>query len=88
LIEIKGKLHTAGQAKYAVDQALRYMSLSNARTVIIFAAQISAEAMQFISSYPNLYFFDIHDVLKRLREESLGQIIRNERNARVHGIIR
>jgi hypothetical protein len=58
------------------------------RAVIVFAAQISSEAMKVASSYPNLYFFDLHDFLKRLRQESLGQLIRNERNARVHGRVR
>ncbi len=88
LIEVKRQLNTARQAKYVVEQLLHYMSLSNVMTVIIFAAQISSEAMKVASSYPNLYFFDLHEFLKRLRQESLGQIIRNERNARVHGRLR
>lgn len=85
LIEVKEQLHNARQVNYAVGQVLRYMSSSNVMTVIIFAAQISAEAVKIISAYPNLYFFDLRIFLKRLRQESLGQIIRNERNARVHG---
>jgi hypothetical protein len=88
LIEVKRQLSTAMQAKYAVEQILHYMSLSNAITVIIFASQISSDAMKVVSSYPILYFFDLHEFLERLREESLGQIIRNERNARVHGRLR
>jgi nucleoside 2-deoxyribosyltransferase len=88
LIEVRARIHTGGQAKYVVNQVLRYMSLSNVRAVIVFATQISSEAMQIASSYPNLYFFDLHDFLKHLRQESLGQLIRNERNARVHGRLR
>ncbi|NET37807.1 MAG: nucleotide-binding protein [Cyanothece sp. SIO1E1] len=88
LIKVKGRLHTARQAKYVVEQVLHYISVSNAITMIIFAAQISSDAMEVVSSYPNLYFFDLHDFLKRLHQESLGQIIRNEHNARVHGILR
>lgn len=88
LIEVKRRLHTDRQAKYVVEQVLHYISLSNVRAVIVFAAQISSEAMKVASSYPNLYFFDLHDFLKRLRQESLGQLIRNERNARVHGRVR
>ncbi len=76
------------QAKYAIEQILHYMSLSNAIAVIIFVSQISSDAMKVVSSYPNLYFFDLHEFLERLQEESLGQIIRNERNARVHGRLR
>lgn len=88
LIELKAQLNTATQAKNVVEKLLHYMSLSNVRAVIIFSPQISSEAINAVSSYPNLYFFDLHEFLKRLREESLGQIIRNERNARVHGRIR
>lgn len=84
----KRRLHTDRQAKYVVEQVLHYISLSNVRAVIVFAAQISSEAMKVACSYPNLYFFDLHDFLKRLRQESLGQLIRNERNARVHGRVR
>jgi hypothetical protein len=80
LIEVKRQIHTDRQAKYVVEQVLHYISLSNVRAVIVFAAQISSEAMKVASSYPNLYFFDLH--------ESLGQIIRNERNARFHGRLR
>lgn len=35
-----------------------------------------------------VHFFDLHEFLERLQEESLGEIIRNERNARVHGRLR
>jgi nucleoside 2-deoxyribosyltransferase len=88
LIEVKRQIDTDRQAKYVVEQVLHYMSLSNVKAVIVFAAQISSEAMKVASSYPNLYFFDLHDFLKRLRQESLGHLIRNERNARFHGILR
>jgi nucleoside 2-deoxyribosyltransferase len=86
-IEIKGSICTSEQAKDAISQVLSYMSLSNITTVIVFAAQISEEAMAIISSYPNLYFFDLPEILNKLRQESLGQIIRQERNSRVHGKI-
>ncbi|HEY9601213.1 MAG TPA: hypothetical protein V6C85_06350, partial [Allocoleopsis sp.] len=88
LIEVKRQINTDRQTKYVIEQVLHYISLSNVRAVIVFAAQISSEAMQIASSYPNLYFFELHDFLKRLGQESLGQIIRNERNARVHGRLR
>jgi hypothetical protein len=86
-IEVKGSICTSEQAKEAINQVLSYMSLSNVTTVIVFAAQISEEAMNVISSYPNLYFFDLSEILHKLRQESLGQIIRQERNSRVHGRI-
>jgi hypothetical protein len=88
LIEVKRQIDTDRQAEHVVEKVLHYMSLSDVRAVIIFATQISSEAMKVASSYPNLYFFALPDFLKRLRKESLGQIIRNERNARVHGRIR
>lgn len=87
LIEVKGQIQTARQAKYLANQVLHYMSISSVMAVIIFAAQMSSEALNAVSLYPNLYFFELHDFLKRLRQESFGQIVRKERNARVHGII-
>lgn len=88
LIEVSRQLSTAMQAKYIVEQVLYHASLSNVRVVIIFAPQISKDAFEFVSSYPNLYFFSLHKFLESLREESFGQIVRNERNARVHGRLR
>lgn len=88
LIEVKGRLNNAGQAKYAVDQVLHYTSVSNVLTVVVFSSQISSEALEVISLYPNLYFFDLRDFLIHLQQESLGSIIRDERNARVHGRLR
>jgi hypothetical protein len=87
LIEIKSFIDTVSQAKYITDQLLRYMAISNVKNVIIFATHLSSEAMEFVASFPNLYFFDICEFLKQLRQESLGQVIRKERNARVHGRI-
>jgi Nucleoside 2-deoxyribosyltransferase len=87
-IEIKGSICTSEQANDAIRQVLSYMSINNITTVIVFAAQIAEEAMDVISSYPNLYFFDLAEILNKLRQESLGQIIRQERNSRVHGRIR
>lgn len=88
LIEVKRQIDTTTQARYVVEQVLHYMSLTNVRAVIIFATHISPEALKFTASYPNLYFFNLHDFLRQLRTESLGHIIRNERNARVHGRLR
>ncbi|BAZ09705.1 hypothetical protein NIES4071_15150 [Calothrix sp. NIES-4071] len=85
LIEVKREISTEMQAKYVAEQVLHLAHLSNVRVVIIFASHISREALQFVLSYFNLYFFDLNDFLGRLREESIGQIIRTERNARVHG---
>lgn len=85
LIEVSKLLSTTTQAKYLVEQVLHHLSLSHAAVAIIFAPQISFDVTKFVSSYPNLYFFALDEFLKRLREESLGQIIRNERNARFHG---
>lgn len=61
LIEVKGQLHTASQAQYAAEQILHYMELSHVTTAIIFAARLSSEAIKVVSSYPNLYFFDLRD---------------------------
>lgn len=88
LIEVSKRLSTATQAKYIVEQVLHHASLSNVTVVIIFASQISSDAFEFVSSYPNLYFFSLHKFLEYLREESFGQVVRNERNARVHGRLR
>jgi Nucleoside 2-deoxyribosyltransferase len=87
LIEIKGFINTSSQAKSVIDQVLHYMTICNVTNVIIFATHLSSEAMGFVSSFPNLYFFDICEFLKQLRQESLGQVIRKERNARFHGRI-
>lgn len=85
LIEVEREIITEMQAKYIAENILHHAHLSNVRAVIIFASRMSREAVEFVSSYFNLYFFDLNDFLRRLHEESLGQIIRNERNARVHG---
>jgi hypothetical protein len=87
-IEIKGSICTSKQANDAISQILSCMSINNITTVIVFAAQIAEEAMTVISSYPNLYFFGLAEILDKLRKESLGQIIRQERNSRVHGRIK
>jgi len=87
LIEVQKDLLTVRKTQYIVQQVLHYMSLNNTMAVIIFAFQISSEARKFVSSYPNLYCFEVGDLLKRLKEESLGKIIRKERNARFHGRI-
>jgi hypothetical protein len=88
LIKVSKQLSTAMQAKYVVEQVLYHASLSSVTVVIIFASRISSDAFEFVSSYPNLYFFSLDNFLERLREESFGQIVRNERNARVHGRLR
>lgn len=85
LIEVKREISTEMQAKYVVEQVLHYAYLSNVRAVIIFVSRMSPEVIELVSSYFNLYFFDLNDFLGRLHNESIGQIIRNERNARVHG---
>lgn len=85
LIEVKRQINSPDQAKYVAEQAMRYTSLSGVPTVIVFADQISPAAMSMIARYPNLYFFDLREILARLRKASLGQIIRKERNSRFHG---
>ncbi len=87
LIEVEREIITEMQAKYVAEKVLHHAHLSNVRAVIIFTSRMSREAVEFILSYSNLYFFDLNDFLGRLHEESIGQIIRNERNARVHGIL-
>jgi hypothetical protein len=87
-IDLKGQLQTAGQAKYAAEQTLTYMTLSSARTALLLATQITPEARQIAATYPNLYFFDLYEFLKRLEQESLGKILRQARNARVQARLR
>jgi hypothetical protein len=63
-----------------------HLSTSHVRTIIVFAMQISTGVKEKLSSASGLYCFDIHEVLKHLSHKSIGEIIRDERNARVHGI--
>lgn len=86
LIEVKGSLDPS-KAKYALEQSLHYMSLSKVRAVLIFSQNLPLEVIQEIPKSPFVYFFDLHQLIQSLREQSLGEIIRNRRNSIVHGRI-
>lgn len=88
LVEVKSRVETVKQANELIERVLQYVALSNARTVLVFILETSPAATEVISRYPYLYFFSIREFLERLRDESFGSIVRDERNARVHGRIR
>ena len=86
LVEIKGNLD-ASKAKYTLEQSLHYMSLSKARAVLVFAFSISPDTFNTVPKLPNVFFFDLRELLPSLREKSLGEVIRDRYNSIVHGRI-
>ena len=86
LVEVKGRLD-ASRVKYTIGQSLHYMSLSKARAVLVFASSISSDTFNTVSELPNVFFFDLRELLPSLRDKSLGEVIRDRRNSIVHGRI-
>ena len=87
-IEVKTEICTIGHIEFVVKRILHDMSLRNVKAALVFSFRTSSEIVEVASSYPNLFLFDLREFLKRLRQESIGQIVRDERNARVHGRLR
>ena len=75
LIEVKKQIISSKDARATIQQVL----------VIVLASEISPDALEIIASEPDLYFFELPQILDRLQNESFSQIIVKERNARVHG---
>jgi hypothetical protein len=85
LIEVKKKIISSKDARATIQQVLNYLSVSHLKLVIVLAIEISPSALEIIASEPDLYFFELPQILDRLQNESFSQIIVKERNARVHG---
>ena len=85
LIEVKKQIISSKDAKATIQQVLNYLSVSHLKLVIVLATEISPSALEIIASEPDLYFFELPQILARLQNESFSQIIVKERNARVHG---
>lgn len=85
LIEVKKQIISSKDARATIQQVLNYLSVSHLKLVIVLASEISPSALKIIASEPDLYFFELPEILDRLQHESFSQIIGKERNARVHG---
>ena len=85
LIEVKKQIISSKDARATIQQVLNYLSVSHLKSVIVLAPEISPSALEIIASEPDLYFFELPQILARLQNESFSQIIIKERNARVHG---
>ena len=85
LIEVKKQIISSKDARATIQQVLNYLSVSHLKLVIVLATEISPSALEIIASEPDLYFFELPQILDRLQNESFSQIIVKERNARVHG---
>ena len=85
LIEVKKQIISSKDAKATIQKVLNYLSVSHLKLVIVLATEISPSALEIIASEPDLYFFELPQILARLQNESFSQIIVKERNARVHG---
>jgi len=85
LIEVKKQIISSEDARATIQQVLNYLSVSHLKLVIVLATKISPTALEIIASEPDLYFFELPQVLERLQNESFSQIIGKERNARIHG---
>ena len=85
LIEVKKRIISNEDANKTIQQVLNYLSVSHLKSVIVLASEISPSALKIIASEPDLYFFELPQILDRLQHESFSRIIGKERNARVHG---
>jgi hypothetical protein len=85
LIEVKKQIISSKDARATIQQVLNYLSVSHLKLVIVLATEISPSALEIIASEPDLYFFELPQILDRLQNESFSQIIGKERNARIHG---
>lgn len=85
LIEVKKQIISSKDARATIQQVLNYLSVSHLKLVIVLATEISPSALEIIASEPDLYFFELPQILARLQNESFSQIVVKERNARVHG---
>jgi hypothetical protein len=85
LIEVKERIISNEDANKTIQQVLNYLSVTHLKLVIVLATEISPSALEIIASEPDLYFFELPQILDRLQNESFSQIIVKERNARVHG---
>ena len=85
LIEVKKQIISSKDVRATIQQVLNYLSVSHLKLVIVLATEISPSALEIIASEPDLYFFELPQILARLQNESFSQIIVKERNARVHG---
>jgi len=85
LIEVKKQITSSKDARATIQQVLNYLSVTHLKLVIVLATEISPSALEIIASEPDLYFFELPQILDRLQNESFSQIIGKERNARIHG---
>ncbi len=85
LVEVKKQM-TNSMVKYTIEQSRHYMSLSKVRAVMVFSLSIPADVAANIPKLPNIFFFDLSQLLDILRDKSLGEVIRDRRNSLVHGI--
>jgi hypothetical protein len=87
IIEVKRILRGEKDCNDAVQQTLSYLQLSQTRSaLIIYASKTSSIANLSSISSPNVFFFDIHELLNTMRTKSFAKVMVDLRNRRVHGI--
>ncbi len=85
-VDIKLTLTTSSAVKAATDCISKRMSSLNMSAAILLVVEISPGVEKILEKHPDIYAFSLTSLVEKLKHKSIGEILRDERNARVHGL--
>jgi hypothetical protein len=87
LVEVKSRVEDRASARSASEQLVGYIAKSGARwALLLYGDGPSSSAPQWSATPPNVLVMSVEELLRSLRDRAFPEVIRDLRNARVHGV--